>query len=210
MKYYKSIPIWENIRRTKLLKQFRRLTLEYFDNIEFDGINIDPNIGKKGLKIRQEINQVNREIGIIIRTAGIPSSVKHFPAPAVGGFVTDVDLITNIFNLHSYDIPPIQVIDVVDQAIGVYLSNRFVATVRTVNPFFWISILLTWLASLPFRLISSAGFDAVKIKKSVWGKLISLMFQSIVLMGTVLTILQILGYSNLIEVTRKTLDGFIK
>ncbi len=207
MNHYTKTTICGNIHCIKLLTEFRKLTIEYFNNIESDDLHIDPNIGEKGLGVRRKMNELTREVGIVIRATGTQPSIIRYPPPAIGGHITEVDLITNIFNLSSYSIPPINVIDVLDQALGVYYADKIASIVRTLNPFFWIEQLLYRLTSLPFNLLSSAGFNGDKIRKTFLGKVISYLLQMIFLIGTLLTILQVLGYNDLIESIRKAIDG---
>lgn len=209
MNYYTQIPIWENLRRGSYLQEFRKLVTSYFENTSYDYLGGEE-VDDKALKTRAEINKMSSLAGKFIQAAGISTKITHYPAPAVGGYVTNIDVIFNIFNLHNYDILPIHVIDDIDKAIGVYEADKSSAMVRTFNPFFWLGKLLSKISSIPFTLLKIAGFESEKIRKSLIGKLLSLLFQVVALIASIMTILQVLGYNETIKTLRGVLDSYIK
>ena len=205
MNKYTKIPIWENLRRITRLEKFRKLVEIYFSGISYPGYG-EIIVSDKANEVRPLINKMAAEASSIISASNESTKVIHYPAPAVGGFVTKIDLIENIFNLEGYDIEPNAVIDCIDKSIGVYEYNKTQSLLRTINPVYWFGRLFTFIATIPFRLLTSAGFQTQKVEHTFLGKFISLLFQIVIVMGAFLTILQILGYNDIISFIRKGID----
>jgi hypothetical protein len=117
-------------------------------------------------------------------------------------------LIDNLFNLNNYHIAPISALDIVDKSLGIYRSDEISSVLRTINPFFWILQVFYWFGSIPFKLLANAGFNAEKIANTFGGKILKLLFEIIGILAAILTILQILGYSNLIQIIKERIDTF--
>lgn len=208
MNHYTQIPFWENKKRQRELTDFRELVVNYFKDLEYD-YSGDPIVDEVGMKIRSSINKKIDGVGYIINSAGVSTKITHYPAPAVGGHITRIDLIENTFNLRSFGIMSVEVIDQIDKALGVYEANFTSSVIRTFNPFFWLGRLFMWLASLPFKLLAHAGFDVVKIQGTLLGKTLKLISDSVVLFGGVLVILQTLGYVGVLANLKALIDGFL-
>ena len=75
----------------------------------------------------------------LIRETGESYTMIQYPAPAFGGHVQHGDLVTNVLQLGELRLSPQSVVDVIEQAIGVYETDRTSVKVRTSNPFFgWV------------------------------------------------------------------------
>ena len=123
-------------------------------------------------KARHEINHVMEEVAQSFRLLRIVHVVTWTPPPAVGGYIQNVDLISNIFELHGFRIPSQQVFDCTDRAVGAYERECRRLLRQSLNPLYWLGMLIVWFLHLPFKLLSAAGFDAPKAENSVLGKLV--------------------------------------
>ncbi len=167
---YRKIPIWENRRRVELLTKFRSLIVEYFNNVSFEySIPIENRVAKDA---RRNINLILNEVNSVIISAGI-KTVAYYSGGGSGG---SIDLIQNVFNLHYYLIGYEQVLDMVDRAIGVYESDKSNALLRTLNPLFWISLILDYIVSLPFKFVGKMGFNQSRIESSIVGRIVKGIF----------------------------------
>lgn len=146
------------------------------------------------LEAREKINRIMNEIQRIIFYAGVQTVVQYIPPAVTGGYIQNIDLIENIFNLFTYKIPQNRLIDSVDRAIGVYENNKLPAFLRAINPFFYIGLLLDLIVRFPFVLIERAGFDGQKAESSLIGRAIKAIFYIISLLAALLTVLQLLDY----------------
>ena len=113
----------------------------------------------------------------------------------------------NIFNLQGYDIDPDFILDCVDRSIGVYEQNQSAALIRTLNPFFYIGVLIEWIVELPFLALAKLGLDRGKAESSTLGKFIKGVLYLITVIAALLTTLQLLDY---LEPVKVFLDRFIK
>ena len=137
MRHYTRILIWENKRRLNKLREFRSLTIRYFNNsrVGLGGGRVEESAAKEA---RREINRLRDEIHSIILNSGIDPVVSWTPPSAVGDDETEIDLIEDIFDLDQFDIGPNNVLGLIDKAIGAYDANRRSAFVRTLSPFFYL------------------------------------------------------------------------
>ena len=126
----------------------------------------------------------------VITSAGI-KTVAYYSGGGSGG---SIDLIQNVFNLHYYLIGYEQVLDMVDRAIGVYESDKSNALLRTLNPLFWISLILDYIVSLPFKFVGKMGFNQSRIESSIVGRIVKGIFYLVTVLASFLTALDLLGY----------------
>ena len=78
----------------------------------------------------------------------------------------EIDLLENLFRLHQHRVSPQILLDYVDRAIGVYKDDRSRAWMRTINPFYWLNLLLECTARLPFFVLGSMGLDRARMEAS--------------------------------------------
>ncbi|MHB1516272.1 MAG: hypothetical protein ACYCVY_11325 [Acidiferrobacteraceae bacterium] len=194
MNYYTKLLPWENNRRLQKLAAFRALTTQYFDSSSANWM-ADKRIEEQEAKeARVDINRAMREIHDIIRCTGINPSIQYTPPPMVGGYIQNIDLVDNIFNLHPFRIAHTSLIDVIDQAIGVYERNRRAAQLRAINPLFYIGHAFAWVARLPFVFIGGVGFNRQRAEESVVGRVVKGIVYLITALASLLTVLHLLGY----------------
>lgn len=194
MSYYKKITIWENRNRTKLLIEFRSLVVTYFKNMHIKGFFFDVVENKKARQVRIEINMILDKIYSFILLAGVNPTMPYYPPPVVGGLARNIDMILNIFDLHRYQIKPQQLLNLIERSIGIYENDRLNALLRTVNPFFWLGLILDYIVSLPFKVIGKIGFNQEKIESSITGKIIKGIFYLITFLASFLAVLKYIGY----------------
>jgi len=194
MRYYTKILIWENKRRLNKLIEFRNLVIDYFDNSHADWMvngRIETDAAKTA---RIKINRTVDETHDIILHSGINPILTWSPPPAVGGYVRNIDLIQNIFNLHAFQIRADLVLDFIDRAIGIYESNHKSALIRIFNPFFYLGLVFDLIVELPFIAIGKLGFNRKKAEASIAGRMIKGILYLITVVAAFLTILNLLGY----------------
>lgn len=197
MRWYKDIPIWENRRRSKLLIEFKNSIVEYFNSVEYRDVfdlNVEPIENEGVQRIRSRINLVIHEIHFIVLSSGVAPTIYYSSPPAVGGIAGNIDLINNIFNLRRFEIDTRHLIDIVEGSIGLYERDRLSSFLRTINPFYWIALILNFLVSLPFQILGRVGFNQEKMENSVVGKAIKGTLYLITVFSAFLTIVEKLGY----------------
>lgn len=189
--YTKILP-WENARCLERLSEFRNLVVEYFNYSKADWRVSDRIEEPKAQEARVKINRMMDEVHDIILFSGVNPTYRWTPPPAVGGYVQNLDLVQNIFNLQPFQIAPTVVLDVVDRAIGIYEGNAKAAFLRAINPFFYIGRVFDFVARIPFLLIGRAGFNQAKAEASLIGRLIKGVIYVVTILASLLTVLQIL------------------
>jgi hypothetical protein len=154
--------------------------------------------------VRTQINYIIDEVHQIILLAGVPTSIFYSPPPAFGGISGDIDLILNIFNLHEFQISPNMLIDLVNRAIGIYERDKIRSIFRTLNPLYWLLLILDYIMSIPFYILGKVGFNQDKLEQSFLGKLIKGLLYLITVFAALLTVLEKLGY---LEWFKKLIKG---
>lgn len=178
-----NLTIWENRKRVNCLIAFCDNVITYYGRENSENVH----------RSRSEINLRKLEAHRYIREAGVPFIVTHYPPPAVGGFVKEIDIITNIFDLRPHQISPENVVDVLEQAIGVYEADRKAALIRTFNPFFWLGKGLSAIGRIPFNLLENAGLHGRKLEDSTAGKVLKLLTEIVTFVSLLYGFLKLIG-----------------
>lgn len=194
MRFYTRILVRENRRRLERLAEFRSLVLSYFEHSEAHWMAEERDERPDAQSARVGINRSMDEIHDIILLSGVRPAVQWSPPPMVGGYIQNVDLVHNMFNLDRFQIPPSKVLDFIDRAIGIYEANARPAFLRTINPFFYLGQLFNWVAGLPFALLGRLGFSRSKAEESRFGRLVKGILYLVTVAASGLTVLQLLGY----------------
>lgn len=207
MNQYKKITIWENRKRAKLLIEFRNLVDTYFSNLKHLHFGLAVHENEKAKQVRIEINMSLDKMYSVIISAGVKPTIYYSPPPAVGGFAGNIDLIHNIFNIHRFQIGPQELLDIIERAIGIYENDRLNALLRTVNPLFWLGLILDYVVSFPFKVIGKIGFNQKKIESSITGRIIKGALYLIIVLAAFLTVLEKIDY---LEEFISLIQGWIK
>lgn len=183
---YRNITFWESLRRQERLNEFLELLDTYFlaqraGQVEQAG------------EARTSLNLILVDVSKILYAANIDPVIGWTPPPMHGGPSQRIDIVANLFNLDRFFLTPDYVFDVVLQAQGVYESNHFRSFLRTFNPFWWVFRVFNWVATLPFLLLGSAGFNSEQAERSAVGRLIKVVILMLSVSATFLTVLSHLG-----------------
>ena len=167
--------------------------IRYFNNsrVNLGGGRVEESAAKEA---RREINRLKAEVHSIILNSEINPSFSWTRSAAAGGDETEIDLIDDIFDLDQFDIGPNNVLGLIDKAIGAYGANRRSASVRTLNPFFYLGRVLDTISDLPIIILGILGFNRQKIKASVVGRLVKGLLYLIIIVAALLTILHLLDF----------------
>lgn len=156
MAAFDKMTIWEAERRLQVLREFRNLLVQYYNNVSYVSfLRVEPN--EEAIDARRQANSIFDAARESIYLSGYNVTIDYSDPPAIGGRHRVIHLLENAFNLTQYEIPPQMLIDQVEQAIGKYERNLRKAMLRTVNPFFWFNQALAAVLGFPFRLLASAG-----------------------------------------------------
>lgn len=195
MVWYKKRTIVGNTLCLRSLYQFREQLVRYFNNVEYDSLT-DLRENSEARDSRTQINRTVNIVHAIILRSGVSTNLRYTPPAMIGGYIQDIDLVANVFNLSRYMIEPNNLLDVVDRSIGQYENDRLGSLFRTINPFFWLGRSIDFLVAIPFRLFSKVGISTKNFEESSAGKISKLVLYVVTLAASLLTILQILGYSD--------------
>ena len=122
----------------------------------------------------------------------------------------EIDLIEDLFNLDQFDIGPNNVLGIIDKAIEQYDANRKSAFIKTLNPLFYLGIVLDTISDLPFIVIGLFGFNRRKIQTSGIGRAIKGTLYLITVIAAGLAILHLLGFLEPVSRFVRKLLGLIR
>jgi len=194
MRHWNKILFIENNIRIKNLERFRDLVVEYFENSRVDLGAAERIEEPRAGAARVEINRMMALIRETMLCAGVSPVVISTPSPATGGYIQEVNIISNIFSLNSFRIEPSKVIDFLDRAIGIYQKNTAFSIIRSMSPFFYLGWILSVLMRAPFFIWGEAGFDRERAERSIWGRLVKVGVGLISVSASLRTLFEHRGY----------------
>lgn len=195
---YSKIPIWENKRRIALLRRFIDDVNRYYVmrvDARTYGDKLPPD-QQESLSIqRTKVTQAVSEIHSLIRLANVEAVVIGVRDGS------SIDVIANVTTLDRFQIQPILLIDLLNQAIGTYLSDQPNSWRRTLWPIFWMARIIEWIAQFPIWFLSVvSGIEQEKVARSLFGRIVSGFFNSfcalIAALGGLFYVLEFLGFKD--------------
>jgi hypothetical protein len=196
MNRYMRILVWENSRRLNELHEFAKDLVTYSNNVTYSrmggGVTEKPDAVKARIHLNKRLDEVRK----IVAAAGLNTSYTWSPPPINGGYQRDIDLFLNLFNLAQFQIGFDTVGDLLARAHGVYERNHRAALLRTFNPLTYLGFLVEWIASLPFRLLSRAGFNVARAEQSLLGRATKFLIEILVVLASVATVLEFIGWTD--------------
>ena len=193
MLHYKRMTIFQNLERTRTLVKFKKLIETYFANLDQGAFGLETTENPIAKRDRSQLNlrleNVRRALDSVETYPAAPN-VRRSTAYEPSG---EIDLLENIFSLQQHKVDPKTLVDHIERAIGIYTTDRFGASVRTLNPFFWLSILIDYTARLPFFLLGSLGLDRDRLEGAALGKLLKGFFRVAVLLALLVGLIHYLG-----------------
>jgi len=197
--FYNRVPAWVNAKRCKDLTSFRTRTKEYYQKRKMTWQrNLVEN--HRARELRESLNRDLVHVEWLVALTGVSDKVSVREAPMLGGSIYQgVPLLANMFEIHTLDLEPQSVLDVLDRAIGTLESDRRAALLRTLNPFFWIGLVLSAAARLPFHILGELGFDRTKAEHSVAGRLVQAFIWLIGITGSLATLIEFSGLGKTVR-----------
>lgn len=190
---FDRISFFENVRRCNRLAEFISQINIYIDHTEFGRHSDAPDEDDEALRARSQLNKMIPEIEQIVRASGQSAIITVSPPPAIGGLVRNINMIYEFFRLRTHWIEHSELFDVIERSLGTYEADRPKSLIRSLNPFFWLGRLVSWMASIPFAFLGSIGFNRDSIESSVIGRILKGCFELAAFAASILTILQITG-----------------
>ena len=195
----KKLTVFSVIKRIAMLETFLLLSQGYFNSLVVSsfGESAETNVS---MDFRSQLNGLVGKVEYYVSESDTSDTYHYRAAPVAGGYQQNVPLIQNIFALQQNRISPLLLFDTIERAIADYQDDVQYAWIRTFNPFFWISVAIHQLVILPFKLLSTSGFDGEKAQHSYVGKFIMLCLNTTLYLITVLSgIATILGAVNKLD-----------
>jgi hypothetical protein len=170
----KKLPIYSVKKRIRILENFLELGRIYFRSLQGSSLGGSSETSAS-LAYRSQINELIGNVEFYVGESDTTDTYLYIAPPVIGGYKQHIPLIQNIFSLHSYQISPLVLFDVLERSIADYRYDITYAWIRTFNPIYWIGSLIHYLAIAPFKLLTTAGFNGERAQHSIAGKVIMLL-----------------------------------
>lgn len=167
MKRYDDLTIIRNRHRARELREFRALVEDYFARSarDPDGIPLD---WEGAQAVRSRIHQMLPRVIQVVRAAGLDGAADaHLMTTDPGPPLGQVDALQRIFSPRYSDGGEQELLDILDMALGVYDADRVSALVRSVSPFHYTGVALTWMARLPRRVFRALGLSGGPSRRAI-------------------------------------------
>jgi hypothetical protein len=198
--------ILQNLESIRTLKKFKKSAERYFENIDYGSYGLTAVEKPKAKTLRSQLNLMLERAKRALSSVEISPDIYDASRPTAAGYEEGVYLVDNIFNLHQLKISPQTLLDYVERAIGVYRDDKFKSLIRTLNPLFWLSIVLDYISSLPFAVLGALGLNRSKIEDGLVGRFLKGCFRVAVIFTVLAVILHHQGYLDPLE---QKVDGFL-
>jgi hypothetical protein len=198
--------ILQNLESIRTLKKFKKYAERYFENVDYGSYGLTAVEKPTAKKIRSQLNLMLERTKRALSSVEVSPDICDASRPTAAGYEEGVYLVDNIFNLHQLKISPQTLLDYVERAIGVYGDDRFKSLVRTLNPLFWLSMVLDYISGLPFAILGALGFNRSKMEDGSCGRFLKGCFRVAVVVTVLGGILYHQGYLNPME---QKVDGFL-
>jgi hypothetical protein len=169
-------------REIKVITEFKT-AFQHYLLLDYQETLSDEDATSK-LELREKLNLHVVEVDDYVKKVGIPTLYSHMPHRMATTIINDISVLSNIFYLGQFNISPQVVIDILENAIGVYKYHQNEFKRKRFNPIYWIGETIR----LPFYLSSFAGFDIKKIESSIFGKLWKFTVSIILFLAALVTI----------------------
>jgi hypothetical protein len=182
----KKLTVFSVIKRIAMLETFLLLSQGYFNSLVVSsfGESAETNVS---MDFRSQLNGLVGKVEYYVSESDTSDTYHYRAAPVAGGYQQRVPLIQNIFALRQNQISPTILFDTLERAIADYRDDLPYAWIRTFNPFYWISVAIHALVVLPFKLLTSSGFDGDSAQHSYVGKIIMLILNAALYLITILS-----------------------
>jgi hypothetical protein len=191
--------IFRNLECLRTLKKFRKLAERYFENVDYGSYGLTVMEKPKAKAIRSRLNLMLERAKRVLSSAEVSPDICDASRPTEAGDEEGLYLVDNIFNLHQLKISPQTLFDYVERAIGVYRDDKVKSLIRTLNPLFWLSIVLDYVSGLPFAVLGALGLNRSKIEDGLLGKFLKGCFRVAVVVAVLAVVLDHQGYLDPIE-----------
>ena len=194
MLHYKRMTIFQNLERTRTLVKFKKLMETYFANLVQGAFGLESKENLIAKRTRSQLNLRLEKVKRALSSVEISPSIHNERRRAAYEPSGEIDLLENLFSLRQHRVEPQTLVDHVERAIGMYTDDRFSASMRTLNPLYWLSILLDYTARLPFLMLGSLGLDRDRLEGSALGKFFKGCFRVAVLLALLAGLMHYLGF----------------
>lgn len=203
------IPIWTNQRRLAFLRRWHRDLLEYSGEIRREAFPYRVVESERAQELRHSLEERIPRCRRTVLAAGVRGLRRMAPGERVGE-VVEVGLIREVFQLARYNLEIEEVFAVLSEAEDRYIGARARSWIRTLNPLYWLDMLLGVAEMAAFLPVQLAGGNARRLARTGPGTVVRHAVRLGVLVGLAWLALTAVGASGrLLEWGRGFVGGWL-
>lgn len=188
----RRVPIWTNRRRSRFLRHFRDGIDAYFRDVRYEAFPFRIVESGPTVALRRALESDLERCRLAVSATERVSALRLAPGDREGEVVR-VNLITEAFGLHRFDLRQEDLMEVLDAACRAYDDDRTAAWVRTANPLYWLDMALSIAEVLPFLPLAWVHLDWRRAARSPLGRGVRVLLRAAVIAGLVVGILWVTG-----------------
>lgn len=188
------IPVWTHWRRRHFLNRFRGGLQAYFDAVTYEAFPFRIIETEKAKADRSLLEPDLERCRATLRAAGIRLA-RSVPEGHQGG-MKRINLVTEAFALDQYSLRRDDLLAVCDAGIRAYDAGRTAAWVRTLNPLYWLDMVLSVVEVLPFLPLRAFGRNPVEVAMSARGRAVRVLLRGAALAGLLILLVVGLGFQE--------------
>jgi hypothetical protein len=188
----RRIPVWTNRRRSRFLRRFRDRIDAYFREVRYEAFPFRVVENELAASLRGDLEGELKRCRIIVGAAERVSPLRLAPGDQEGDVVR-INMITEAFQLHRYNLRREDLLEVLDAARQAYDDDRGAAWVRTANPLYWLGMALGVVEVLPFLPLGWVRLDWRRAARSRPGRALRFLLRAGALAALVVVVLHVAG-----------------
>ena len=211
MPHYKKMSVIQNLDRTRTLVKFKKLLETYFANIDQGAFGLDAKENLIAKRTRSQLNLRLETAREALQSVEVhPTAFSGRRAAAYDASTGEIDLLENMFSLHQHKVDPQTLVDHLERAVGTYTADRFKSWMRTLNPLYWLNVLLDYAARLPFLILGVLGLNQEKLEGHPLGKLFKGTVRVALFLGLLAGLTHYFGFLDPLKSNSQRLFTYLK
>jgi len=193
----RRIPVWTNWSRSRFLRRFRDGIDAYFRAVRYEAFPFRVIETDMAASLRRQLEGDLMRCRIAVAATERVSPLRLAPGDKEGQVVR-INVITEAFQLHRYNLRREDLLEVLDAARQAYDDDRRAAWVRTANPLYWLGMALDVVEVLPFLPLGWLRLDWRRAARSRPGRAVRLLVRAGALAGLAVVIIRVAGLQRVV------------
>lgn len=173
--------MWSHWARLRFLQRFREDVDAYLGAVRYEAFPFRVVESDEATRLRAAIEPRQARARAIVLALKGPSPRRLAPGETPGAMV-EIGLVRDLFDLHRHSIRPEELQDLLAEVERHYAAGRGAAWRRTLNPFYWLDMVLSVAEVLPFLPLRLVGQSPGRAARTTVGRTVRWWVRLVVLL----------------------------